>query len=140
MSIFLPVLRVAMVFGGALILLVIVYSGSAASLAVRDWTMFRVLLAESVLIGYLSACTLDRFRSPKGNDLEVQQSLRALRYGLATGLMLAAILGTALVHSNPDRALAAVLTVVGALLTYGFAGLMWSAYLGIKLMHRIRTV
>jgi uncharacterized membrane protein (UPF0136 family) len=129
----------AMICGGALCLLVVVYSGSAASLAVRDWTIFRVLLAESVLIGYLSACTLDRFRSPKGGDLEAQHSSRALRFGLYTGLVLGVVLGAALVVGNPDRALPAVLTVVGGLLTYGFATLIWGAYLWIKLMHRLRS-
>ena len=128
-----------MVCGGAVSLLLIAYSGSAASLAVRDWTIFRVLLGESVLIGYLSACTLDRFRFPTGSDLKLQQSSRALRYGLGAGLILVVLLGTVLVYSNPDRALAALLTVVGAMLTYGFAGLMWSAYLGIKLVHRHRA-
>lgn len=128
-----------MICGGALSLLVIAYSGSAASLAVRDWTIFRVLLGESVLIGYLSACTLDRFSSPSGSDLELQHSSRALRYGLGTGLVLAVVLGTALVLTNRDRALAAILTVVGTMLTYGFAALMWSAYAGIKILHRIRS-
>jgi hypothetical protein len=126
-----------MICGGAISLLVVVYSGSAASLAVRDWTIFHVLLGESVLIGYLSACTLDRFSSATGSDLEQKHSSRALRYGLGAGLILAIVLGTALVRANPDRALAAILTVVGAMLTYGFAVLIWSAYLGIKLVHRI---
>jgi len=98
-----------------------------------------VLLAESVLIGYLSACTLDRFSSPKGGVLDLQHSSRALRFGLWSGLVLGIVLGGALVVSNPDRSLPALLTVAGALLTYGFAVLMWSAYLGIKLVHRIRA-
>jgi hypothetical protein len=138
-SILLPVLRVAMVCGGAICLLIVVYSGSAASLAVRDWTIFRVLLVESVLIGYLSACTVARFSSATGSELKVQASSRALRYGLSAGLVLAVVLGAVLVYSNPDRALAALLTVVGGMLTYGFAVLIWSAYLGIKLLHRIRS-
>lgn len=137
---FLLALRAAMVCGGAICLLVVVYSGSEASLAVRDWTMFRVLLGESVLIGYLSACTVVRFSSSRGSDLERNQSSRALRYGLGAGLVLAAALGSALVHSNPDRALAAVLTVAGGMLTYGFAALIWTAYLGIRLVHRIRAL
>ena len=140
MSNLLLALRVAMVCGGALCLLAVVYSGSAASLAVRDWTIFRVLLGESVLIGYLSACTLSRFSLTTGSELEVQHSSKALRYGLGTGLVLTVVLGTALVYGNPDRALAALLTVVGGMLTYGFACLMWSAYLGIKLVHRVRAV
>jgi hypothetical protein len=138
-STLLPVLRVAMVCGGAVCLLFVVYSGSAASLAVRDWTIFRVLLGESVLIGYLSACTLNRFGSTTGSELKVQTSFRALRYGLIAGLALAVVLGAVLVHSNPDRALAALLTVVGGMLTYGFAILIWSAYLGLALVHRFRV-
>lgn len=138
MSILLPVLRVAMVCGGAACLLIVVYSGSAASLAVRDWTMFRVLLLESVLIGYLSACTLDRFSSAAGTEQKSQAAAKALRYGLGVGMVLAIVLGAVLVYSNPDRALAALLAVVGGMLTYGFAVLIWSAYLGIRLLHRMR--
>jgi len=134
----LTLLRISMVCGGAVSLLVVAYSGSAASLAVRDWTIFRVLLAESVLIGYLSACTVQRFSSPKGSDLEAQHATRALRYGLWTGIALGVVLGTILVVGNPDRALAALLTVVGGLLTYGFAGLIWSAYLVLRIVHRSR--
>ncbi len=134
-SILLLILRIAMIWGGAICLLVIAYSGSAASLAVRDWTLFRVFLGESVLIGYLSACTVKRFRFPRGSDLHTRQSSKALRFGLGTGLVLAVVCGAALVRSNPDRQLAALLSVVWAMLTFGFAGLMWSAYLGIKLMH-----
>jgi hypothetical protein len=129
-----------MVCGGAICLLVVVYSGSAASLAVRDWTIFRVLLGESVLIGYLSACTVTRFSSASGSELDVHTSSRALRYGLSAGLVLAVVLGGVLSYSNPDRVLAALLTVVGGMLTYGFAVLIWSAYLAIKLLHRIRGI
>ena len=117
MSVLLPVLRVAMVCGGAACILIVVYSGSAASLAVRDWTMFRVLLLESVLIGYLSACTLDRFSSAAGTEQKSQAAAKALRYGLGVGMVLAIVLGAVLVYSNPDRALAALLAVVGGMLT-----------------------
>jgi hypothetical protein len=127
-----------MVFGGAIILLVIVFSGSAASIAVRDWTIFSVLLAECLLLGWLSARTLDRFRSPMGAPLELQHSSRALRYGLGIGLLVAVVIGATLVRSVPeDRVLAGHSSVVLAMLTFGFAGLMWGVYLGSKIMDRI---
>jgi hypothetical protein len=136
-SILLLALRAAMIYGGALTLLVIVFSGSAASIAVRDWTIFAVLLGESLLIGWLSARTLDRFRVPKGTHLEVQHSSRALRYGIGTGLLLAVVLGAVLIRSEPkDRVLAALCSVIWVMLTFGFAGLMWGGYLGSKLVHR----
>ena len=138
LSILLFVLRLAMVCGGAIILLAIAFSGSDASIAVRDWTIFSVLLAESLLVGWLSACTLDRFRFPEGTDLEVQHSARALRYGLGTGLLLAVVSAAALIRSVPeDRVLAALSSVAWVMLTFGFAGLMWGSYLGSKLLHRI---
>ncbi len=136
--ILLSVLRIAMVFGGALIFLLIVFSGSDASLAVRDWTIFSVLLAESLLLGWLSARTLDRFRFPNGTPLEMQRSSRALRYGLSTGLLVAVVIGAFLARSVPeDRVVAGLSSVVFAMLTFGFTGLMWGVYLGSKLMDRI---
>ena len=131
-------LRAAMVYGGAIILLAIAFSGSAASIAVRDWTIFIVLLAESLLVGWLSARTLDHFRFPKGIRREMQHASRALRYGLGTGVLLAIVSGAALIRREPaDRVLPALSSVAFVMLTFGFATLMWGGYLGSKLMQRI---
>jgi hypothetical protein len=131
-------LRVAMVVGGAAILLFIAFSGSDGSIAVRDWTLFRVLLAESVLCGWLSAMTLDHFRHASG-DREPGHSSTALKVGLGGGLVLAFTCGVVLVSSQPqEKMVAAALFVLGAMLTFGFAILMWVGYLASRLLQRLR--
>jgi len=127
-----------MVIGGAAILLFIAFSGSDGSIAVRDWTLFRVLVAESVLCGWLSAMTLDHFRLASG-DRKSGHSSAALKIGLGGGLVLALMCGTVLVSSQPhEKMLAAALFVVGAMLTFGFASLMWVGYLASRLVQRLR--